>query len=167
MTRSVEHKFLQQQGFTDEQAENAKRHFNALLFQPIIVGSMILIGIITQSATIFMVFGLILWVNTLLPQFNIFEIVYNATFRLMRNEPRLESAPMPRRFMQGMAGTLMLGVAFTLFLGWNGLSYVLQGFVAVAFTALLFGKFCVGAFIYHYLIGNAKYANETCPWSKG
>lgn len=111
-------------------------------------------------------FGVILWINTLLPELNIFEIIYNTTFRLMRNEPRLEPAPMPRRFMQGMAGTLMLGAAFTLLLGWNGLSWVLQGFIAVAFAALLFGKFCIGAFIYHYITGNAKFANATCPWSR-
>ena len=53
--------------------------------------------------------------------------------------------------LQGMAGTLMLGAAFTLLIGWNGLSFALHVFIAVAFAALLFGKFCVGAFIYHYL----------------
>jgi hypothetical protein len=158
--------FIQQQGFEGETEESAVVHFNALLFQPIMVGSFMLIGILTQSATLFFIFGLILWINTVLPSLNIFEIFYNATFRLMRNEPRLEPAPMPRRFMQGMAGTLMLGAAFTLVLGLNGVSLVFQGFIAVAFVALLFGKFCVGAFIYHYITGNATFANATCPWSR-
>lgn len=162
----AKYNFIQQQGFKDETEASAVVHYNALLFQPIIVGSFMLIGILTQSATLFFVFGLILWINTLLPSLNIFEIVYNATFRLMRNEPRLEPAPMPRRFMQGMAGTLMLGAAFTLLLNLNGLSYLLQGFIAAAFAALLFGKFCVGAYLYHYLAGNAGFANATCPWSR-
>ena len=162
----AKYKFIQQQGFEGENIKSAEVLYNALLFQPIIVGSFMLIGILRQSAVLFFVFGLILWINTLLPSLNIFEIIYNATFRLMRNEPRLKPAPMPRRFMQGMAGTLMLGAALTLFLGWNGFSWLLQGFIAVAFAALLFGKFCVGAFIYHYITGNAQFANTTCPWSE-
>ncbi len=162
---TAKYKFIQQQGFDNDTEATAETHYNALLFQPIIVGSMMAIAILTQSATIFLIFGLILWINTLLPSLNIFEIIYNSTFRLMRNEPRLEPAPKPRRFMQGMAGTLMLGAGFTLLLGVSGLSYLFQGFIAVAFAALLFGKFCVGAFIYHYVTGNAKFANATCPWS--
>lgn len=163
---SAKYKFIQQQGFQNETEESATIHYDALLFQPIIVGTMMAIATLRQSSTIFLIFGLILWINALLPQINIFELVYNATFRLMRNEPRLEPAPKPRRFMQGMAGTLMLGAAFTLLIGWNGISYILQAFIVAAFVALLFGKFCLGAFIYHYLTGNRKFANATCPWSK-
>ncbi len=166
MTGSAEYKFLQQQGFTEDTEENAKTHYNALLFQPIIVGSFMALAILFQSATIFFIFGVILWFNTLLPQFNVFEMIYNSTLRLMRSEPRLGAAPMPRRFMQGMAGTLMFLASFTLSAGLLTLSYIFQAFIAVAFAALLFGKFCLGAYIYHVLSGRTKFANATCPWSK-
>ncbi len=105
-------------------------------------------------------------VQHLVSEFNLFEMIYNATIRLMRNEPYLGPAPKPRRFMQGMAGTLMLLAWFTLSTGLLTLSYIFQAFIAVAFSALLFGKFCVGAYIYHYITGNAQFANATCPWSK-
>lgn len=166
MAGSSEFKFLQQQGYTEATEDTSKRHYNALLFQPTIVGSFMALAILFQSSTLFFIFGVILWFNTLLPQFNIFEMIYNSTLRLMRNEPRLGSAPMPRRFMQGMAGTLMLLASFTLSTGLATVSYVIQAFIAVAFSALLFGKFCLGAYIYHLINGNAKFANATCPWSK-
>lgn len=38
-------------------------------------------------------------------------------------------------------------------------------FWASAFGALLLGKFCLGAYVYHLLRGNVAFANGTCPWS--
>lgn len=52
----------------------------------------------------------------------------------------------------------------TLLWGWTAASYALQGLLAVAFAALLFGKFCLGAYVYHLLKGNVAFANGTCPW---
>ena len=37
--------------------------------------------------------------------------------------------------------------------------------VGTFFAALLFGKFCLGAYVYHLLRGNVALANGTCPWS--
>jgi hypothetical protein len=39
------------------------------------------------------------------------------------------------------------------------------GFLVVAFGALLFGKFCLAAYVYHLLRGHVAFANGTCPWS--
>jgi len=39
------------------------------------------------------------------------------------------------------------------------------GLIAGAFAALLFGRFCLGAYVYHLLKGNVAFANGTCPWS--
>jgi hypothetical protein len=68
--------------------------------------------------------------------------------------------------MQGMAGTLMLLAALTLWFEMLYLSCVFQGFVVLAFALLLFGKFCLGAYIYHFIKGKGEFANATCPWSK-
>ena len=71
------------------------------------------------------------------------------------------SEPMARRFMQGMAASLMLIAGWALFAQQFLLSYIAQGFIAVAFSALLFGKFCMGAYLYHMLNGNLSFANRT------
>jgi len=58
-----------------------------------------------------------------------------------------------------------LAAGVSLLDGWRAVSYAFQGLIAVAFAALLFGKFCVGAYVYHLLRGNVALANGTCPWS--
>jgi hypothetical protein len=68
--------------------------------------------------------------------------------------------------MQGMATAFMLVVGLALSFGWHATAYVFEGFLVVAFAALLGGKFCAGAYIYHVLRGRADFANATCPWSK-
>jgi hypothetical protein len=37
----------------------------------------------------------------------------------------------------------------------------------VAFSALLFGRFCLGAYFYHLLRGRVAVANSTLPWARG
>jgi hypothetical protein len=64
-----------------------------------------------------------------------------------------------------MTATFMLAAGLTLLRGWTVASYVFQGLIAVAFATLLFGKVCLGAYVYHLLRGNVAFANGTCPWS--
>ena len=74
---------------------------------------------------------------------------------------------MPRRFAQGMAAAFLLGAGLALLAGQPLVSWVLQGFLVVAFSALLFGKFCLGAYVYHLLKGRVAFANSTLPWARG
>src|SRR5882672_9653218 len=141
MARSAVTNFMKQQGFTPEPPDRAALRFKGLQFQPTIVGSMMLVAILTQSPAIFLLFSAILWLNALVP------------------------APGPRRFAQGMAAVFMLAAGLTLLQGWRTASYIFQGLLAVAFAALLFGKFCLGAYVYHLLKGNVAFANGTCPWN--
>lgn len=166
MQHKAKYKFMQQQGFPQETAEATNSHFNALLFQPIIVGTSMLIGIITQSATIFFFFSGLLWINTIFPKANSFERLYDISIGKIRGQRKLDPAPPPRRFMQGMAASLMLLSGLTIITGLAVISYITQAFIAIAFSLLLFGKFCVGAYIFHILKGNSQFANQTCPWSK-
>jgi polyferredoxin len=166
MQRSAKYKFMQQQGFQQESEEATNSHFDALLFQPIIVGSAMLLAIIFQSAPIFLIFSVLLWINTLFPIANPFERLYDVLIGKKREQKPLAPAPAPRRFMQGMAASLMLLSGITILTGLTTVSYIAQAFIAVAFALLLFGKFCVGAYIFHLITGNAKFANQTCPWSK-
>src|SRR5207237_283949 len=99
MARSAVMNFMKQQGFTQEPPDRAALRFKGLQFQPIIVGLMMLVAILTQSPAIFLLLSALL------------------------------------------------------------------GLLVVAFAALLLGKFCLGAYVYHLLKGNAALANGTCPWS--
>jgi len=165
MARSAVMNFMKQQGFAPEQPDRAALRFKGLLFQPTIVGSMMLVAILTQSPAIFLLFSAILWLNVVAPAANPFERFYNRFVARSRGRPLLTKAPGPRRFAQGMAATFMLAAGLSLLEGWRTASYAFQGLIAVAFAALLFGKFCLGAYVYHLLRGNVALANGTCPWS--
>ena len=52
MSRSAVMNFMKQQGFTQEPPDRAALRFKGLQFQPTIVGSMMLVAIVTQSAAI-------------------------------------------------------------------------------------------------------------------
>lgn len=157
---------MQQQGFEVSDESSTRRHFRILLFQPIIIGSFVLIAILTQERWIFFLSGILLWFNTILPQANPFERFYDATTGRRKKYPPLPPAPPPRRFMQGMSGTLMVLAGIFIAQGWLILAAITQVLIAMAFSALLFGKFCVGAYLYHCLTGNARFANTTSPWSR-
>ena len=58
----------------------------------------------------------------------------------------------------------MVGVA--LLQGWTITAYVFEAFLVAAFSMLLFGKFCLGAYIYHLLRGEFAFANATLPWAR-
>jgi len=165
MTSSTMMNFMKQQGFAPEAPDRAALRFRGLQFQPTIVGSVLLAAVLTQSPAIFLLVSAVLWLNVLVPAANPFENVYNRFIARPRGQPLLNRAPGPRRFAQGMAATFMLAAGLCLLRGWTAAAYALQGLVAVAFAALLFGKFCLGAYVYHLLRGNVAFANGTCPWS--
>lgn len=163
MVNHTEQKFLDQQGYPDEQKRTIR--FNSLQFQPTIVGSAMLVAVVLQAPVIFLVFSGLLWINVLFPGANLFENFYNAVIARRRNQPKIPPAPGPRRFAQGMAAVLMLFTGICLLQSWMLPAYILEAFILVAFGALLFGKFCLGAYVYHLLQGNTEFANATCPWS--
>jgi len=165
MARSPVMNFMKQQGFAPEPSDRAALRFKGLQFQPTIVGSIMLVAILTQSPAIFLLSSVLLWLNVLVPAANPFENFYNRFVARRRGRPPLTPAPGPRRFAQGMAAVFMLAAGLTLLQGWRTASYVFQGLIALAFAALLFGKFCLGAYVYHLLKGDTAFANGTCPWS--
>src|SRR2546422_7751890 len=63
MARSPVMNFMKQQGFTQEPPDRAALRFKGLQFQPTLVGSMMLVGILTQSPAIFLLVSAILWLN--------------------------------------------------------------------------------------------------------
>lgn len=166
MARTAEEKFMQQQGFAAEASARLVPHFQALRFQPFIVGPLMLLAVIFQLGVLFFVLAAVLVWNVAFPQWNPFERFYDWGIGRRHGLPALEPAPGPRRFAQAMAAVFMLAAGVAISLGWHITAYVFEVFLIVAFSALLGGKFCLGAYIYQVLRGRTSLANATCPWSR-
>jgi len=166
MASPVVSNFVRQQGFSDLPEESCESQFKALNFQPLVIGPLAAVAIFLQSGPLWLVLSGILWWSALLPAWNPFNAIHNAFFAGPRGLPRLGPAPAPRRFAMGMAATFMLGAGTSLVAGWTVAAFVLQAFVVVALIALLFGKLCLGSYVFHLLRGNAQFANHTLPWAR-
>jgi hypothetical protein len=173
MSSSPVQNFMRQQGFAEEPADACDMHFAGLYFQPRIVFPTVLAAIALQvasaqlSALLHLLISAVLWWNALVPALNPFELAYNRRIALPAGRRPLTPAPGPRRFAQGMAAAFNLGAALALLAGALPLAWVLQAMLVVAFSALLFGRFCLGAYIYHVLKGRVAFANSTLPWARG
>ena len=160
-----ERNFILQQGLEDPGPQDTHRRFEGLLFQPRLIGLLVLAGIALQSPALFLGLWALLWWSALLPHWNPFDALYNRTLGTRPGAVHLGPAPAPRRFAQGMAGTFALAIGVTLQLQWFIAAYVLEGFLGAAIVALVFGRFCLGSYIYHLLRGETDFAGRTLPWS--
>ena len=159
--------FMRQQGFADEPADACQMHFEGLYFQPRIVFPTILLAILLQSAWLFLGVSAVLWWNVLLPRLNPFERVYNRFVAARRGRAPLAPAPGPRRFAQALAAAFNLGSGLCLLSGLTVAAWVLEALLVVAFSALFFGRFCLGAYVFHLLRGEVAFANRSLPWARG
>ena len=166
MATPVVNNFMRQQGFPDEPADACSMRFAGLYFQPRIVFPLVIVGIVLQSPWVFLLLSAVLWWNVLLPGFNPFERAYNRFIDTPRGRVPLGATPGPQRFAQGMAAAFLLGAALSLLAGLPVLAWIFEAFLVVAFSALLFGKFCLGAYVFHLLRGEAGFANATLPWAR-
>lgn len=165
--------FMRQQGFVEEPPDACDMHFHGLYFQPRLVFPAVLLAIALQlvsvplSAALHLAISALLWWNTLVPAANPFELAYNRFLARPAGRPPLMPAPGPRRFAQGMAAAFNLAAALALLQDAFALAWLLQALLVTAFSALLFGRFCLGAYVYHLLRGRVAFANSTLPWAKG
>ena len=163
--------FMIQQGFVEEPPDACDLHFEGLYFQPRIVFPTVIVAILLQlvsvpwSAGLHLAICAVLWWNALVPARNPFELAYNRWIARPKGRMELVPAPGPRRFAQGMAAAFSLLAGLALLSGLTPVAWVLQGFLVVAFVALLLGKFCLGAYVYHLLKGRTAFANSTLPWA--
>lgn len=159
--------FMKQQGFPEEPSRVCSSRFKGLLFQPSIMFTLVLVAILLQSAPLFLVLSAVLWWNVAVPRLNPFEAVRNALAASRTGAVLLAAAPAPRRFAQAMAAAFMLAVTVSLARGWSVAAVTFEALLVVAFSALLFGRFCLGAYVYHVLTGRGGFANATLPWASG
>jgi hypothetical protein len=165
--------FMMQQGFREEPADACDMHFEGLYFQPRIVFPAVIVAVllplvsIPLSAGLHLLISAVLWWNTLLPDRNPFELAYNRWIARPNARLPLVPAPGPRRMAQGMAAAFNLGAGLALVYDRMPLAWALQAMLVVAFSALLFGRFCLGAYVFHVLKGRVAFANRTLPWARG
>jgi len=162
---SAEVNFVRQQGFGTESPEGCVLRYPALMWQPRVIGVLVLAGLVLQSWLLFCVLGTVLWWNVIAPRLNPFDALYNALVA-GRGRPRLEPAPSPRRFSQGMAGTFMFSIGVALLTGARLAALGLEAALAIALGALVFGRFCLGSYLYFLFTGQAAFARETLPWAR-
>lgn len=168
MSRSKQVNFVRQQGFREADASTCALRYPALMFQPRVVGVLLVVGIVLQEAWLFFALGAVLLWGALLPHWNLFDTLHDATLAGHGGRPEATPvAPGPRRFAQGLAGTLMLAVGLALLGGLHRLAWGVEAFLALAVGALVFGRFCLGSFLFHHLRGDGAFARRTAPWASG
>lgn len=157
--------FVRQQGFRDADSSACEGRYSALMFQPRLTAILVVIGLVFQAWPLFAVLAAVLWWNVAMPRWNPFDLLYNRLVGAGTNRPPLTSAPAPRRFAQGMAGTFMLAITVFLVLGWGLAVWIVAGMLLAAMAALILGKFCLGSYIFHAIRGDVAFANHTLPWA--
>ncbi len=96
-----------------------------------------------------------------MPRWNPFDAIYNRIIAMPRNRPPLTAAPAPRRFAQGLAGTLFAGAGLALMAELTLLAWAIEAMLAVALIALVVGRFCLGSYLYLLVHGDTVFANRT------
>jgi hypothetical protein len=161
---TAEINFVRQQGWRHVSPDTCGVQFPALMWQPRVIGLLFALGLLLQAWPYFLALSALLWWSAALPRLNPFDAVYNAVVSRSQGSSRLAPAPGPRRFAQAMAGTFMLAIALSLLFAWRPLAWTLEAVLAVALAALIFGRFCLGSYVFLVLTGQRAFANRTLPW---
>jgi hypothetical protein len=147
--------FIHQQGFSSGSDDG---RYAALMFQPRAVTVLVLLATLLQSPWLFLTLSAVLGWNALVPGYNLFDGIYNRMIADRRGLRRIDPAPAPRRFAQGLAATFAIVVAAAILSGAWTTAFVLEGLFVIATLALVFLRFCVGSFLYHLLAGRRTHA---------
>jgi hypothetical protein len=157
MWRASMRSFVRGQGFLDVDEASSAGWYKALMFQPKVIGVVVAAGIAIQRAEWFLALSAILWWNALVPALNPFDALYNAMIAAPPRMPRLEPAPAPRRFAQGMVATFMLLIGISLLQAWSTIAWIGEALIVVALLDLFLRRFCLGSAVFN-LIHRSKTA---------
>lgn len=159
--------FVRQQGFRDIPVRACPLRYRALMFQPRAGLALMVLGVVSQSAWYWAALAIVLGWSAVLPRWNPFDAIWNGLLAGRKGRRRLPPAPAPRRFAQGLAGALTLIVAVSLFSKWTAVAWAVEAFLLTAVSALVFGRFCLGSWLFLHLRGEHAYAQQTAPWGSG
>ena len=157
--RDSQIRFIRQLGFTGTQFSDT--FYTALMLQPRVVASVVTIGVLFQSAWAFLGLSAALWLSTLVPSLNPFDALYNHFVGYPRTLRLLTTPPAPRRFAQGMAGSVALVIGVALLAGVAIVAWVFEGMLFVASMAVVFRDSCAGADAYYLLLRIISAASGT------
>lgn len=158
--------FVRQQGFRDVTSEACDLQYPALMWQPRVLGVLLLAGLLFPSWIYFTALsGLLVW-SAAAPLRNPFDALYNRLIAAPRGLPPLGPAPAPRRFAMAFAATFLLVIGLSMLAGAYALAGGLFVLLLAALAALIFGRFCLGSYLYLHFTGQAAFANRTLPWSR-
>ena len=141
--RDSQIRFIRQLGFPGTQFPDS--FYSALMFQPRAVGCVVTPGVLLQSAWPFLALSAVLWWSTLFPSFNLFDAIYNSVVAHPRGLRPLGIAPAPRRFAQGLAGTVAMVIGVALLMGVTTVAWIFQGLFVIASMVVIFRDNCAGA----------------------
>ena len=125
---------------------------SASQFQPRVVGLVVLLGIVAQQPPAFLALAALLRWCALLPRLNPFAAFYNAALA-RRQAARLDPAPAPRRFSEGMAGTIALAIGVAMLAKRSVAAAAPETMFVLAAGTAAVGGYCVGCFVFHFLFG--------------
>jgi Domain of unknown function (DUF4395) len=147
--RNSKLQFILSLGYLDPHAGN--RLYSALMLQPRIVGGLTVVGLVGQSPWLFLALSAALCWSAIVPTRSLFDALYNYVVARPRGLAPLEPAPPPRRFAGGLAALLTFVIGVALLAGARSTTWVLEGVLTAAVTAVVFGRSCAGADLYHVL----------------
>jgi hypothetical protein len=147
--RDSQIRFIRQLGFPGTQFPDS--FYSALMFQPRAVACVVAVGVLLQSGWLFLALSAVLWWSTLFPFFNLFDAIYNSVVAHRRRLPPLGIAPAPRRFAQGLAGTVAMVIGVALLMDVTTVAWIFQGLFVVASMSVVFRDICAGAEAYYVL----------------
>jgi hypothetical protein len=165
-TANAQRNFILQQGLPEPDAQACPLQYSALLFQPRVIGLVLIVAVLFQQPIAFFALAAVLWLGAAAPRLNLFDALYNRTFARSKGM-KLTPARPPRRFAQLLAGAFAVAIAGCLLLNLRMAAYVLEGILLAAIVALAFGAFCFGSFVFHLISGRAAFAKRTLPWTTG
>jgi hypothetical protein len=142
-------RYIRQQGFSGEDFPESL--YTALMLQPRLVGCLAAVGIVLQSAWIFVALAAMLWWGALVPTRNLFDAIYNHVVAYRHGLPPLGAAPTPRRFAGAESGTVALTIGVALLAGATSTAWIIQAVFAGGIVSAVFFDFCVPAYTYHLL----------------
>lgn len=147
--RESQVRFIRQQGFSGETFPDSL--YSALMLQPRLVGCVAAVGVLLQSAWLFLALAGVLWWSALVPTRNPFDAIYNHVVACRRGLPPLGAAPAPRRFAAGGSGTVAFAIGVALLAGATITAWIIEGVFTAGIVAAVFADFCVPAHTYHRL----------------
>ena len=162
--RNIDRNFILQQGLQLPDASAHPALISALMFQPRIVALWFLTGWSLQSGYAILALAAALWWGALVPARNLFDFVYDRLPAGRYPRAGVGTAPAPRRFAQGIAGTLAAVVGISVLGGATRAAVAVAMVFCLAVALLVVGRFCLGSFVCHLMRGRFAFAFRTLPW---